>query len=319
MFRRVRRLAATLVSGAALTAAVAVPAAAQTPATSPSPATLALSVTSGLRFQHTSWVLQRDAVTLRGVLRPAVAGQTVTLNLIHFGHRVKSLTVRVGPRGVWTARVRAAKTGTYTIRAAHPATSAQAAATARPQRFTVVSGSSARQNVGLLQFALGRLGYITSHSGRIDPYTSDGILAFRKVNGLSRTSDPDYGVFERLLRGQGGFRLRYPRAGRHVEFSWTRQVVVLADHGRPQAVYPASSGKPSTPTVFGTFHFYRKDPGTNSEGMYDSNYFIGGYAIHGYPDVPTYPASHGCIRVPNWEAPGIFASIKIGETIFVYH
>ena len=31
--------------------------------------------------------------------------------------------------------------------------------------------------------------------------------------------------------------------------------------------------------------------------MLHPNYFIGGYAIHGYP-VPNYPASHGCIRVP---------------------
>ena len=50
----------------------------------------------------------------------------------------------------------------------------------------------------------------------------------------------------------------------------------------------ASSGKPSTPTVFGKFHFYRKTPGYNSHGMYYSNYFIGGYAIHGYAAVPTY-------------------------------
>jgi lipoprotein-anchoring transpeptidase ErfK/SrfK len=26
-------------------------------------------------------------------------------------------------------------------------------------------------------------------------------------------------------------------------------------------------------------------------------YFNGGIAVHGYTSVPTYPASHGCVRV----------------------
>jgi hypothetical protein len=56
-----------------------------------------------------------------------------------------------------------------------------------------------------------------------------------------------------------------------------------------------SSGKPSTPTVMGTFHFYMKEPGTNAKGMLDSNYFIRGYAIHGYPRCPpTRPATAAC-------------------------
>ena len=32
--------------------------------------------------------------------------------------------------------------------------------------------------------------------------------------------------------------------------------------------------------------------------MVYSSYFIRGYAIHGYADVPTYAASHGCLRMP---------------------
>ena len=38
--------------------------------------------------------------------------------------------------------------------------------------------------------------------------------------------------------------------------------------------------------------------------MVDSNYFIRGYAIHGYAEVPTYAASHGCLRVPIPDAAG---------------
>ena len=40
--------------------------------------------------------------------------------------------------------------------------------------------------------------------------------------------------------------------------------------------------------------------------MVDSNYFIRGYAIHGYPTVPTFTASHGCLRVPIPDAMPIY-------------
>jgi lipoprotein-anchoring transpeptidase ErfK/SrfK len=69
--------------------------------------------------------------------------------------------------------------------------------------------------------------------------------------------------------------------------------------------------------VLGTYHFYSKTIGTNSEGMVDSNYFIRGYAIHGYYDVPTYNASHGCLRVPIPNAAEIYNWIRLGDAITV--
>ena len=42
----------------------------------------------------------------------------------------------------------------------------------------------------------------------------------------------------------------------------------------------------------------RKSPGFNAKGMYYSNYFIRGFAIHGYAEVPVFAASHGCLRIP---------------------
>ena len=60
-------------------------------------------------------------------------------------------------------------------------------------------------------------------------------------------------------------------------------------------------------------------PGTNAHGMVWSVYFHGGYAVHGYPSVPaTYPASHGCLRVPIPNSHHIYSSVRLGETIFVY-
>ena len=73
-----------------------------------------------------------------------------------------------------------------------------------------------------------------------------------------------------------------------------------------------------TPTVRGTFRFYRNQPGTNAKGMVHSSYFIRGYAIHGYASVPPYNASHGCLRVPIPDAWSIYQWIGMGDVVRVY-
>ena len=111
--------------------------------------------------------------------------------------------------------------------------------------------------------------------------------------------------------------MRHPKDGHHVEARLDKQVLALIDGANVVAIYHMSSGKPSTPTVRGRFQVYTKAPGTNAKGMFDSNYFIRGYAIHGYPEVPTYNASHGCLRVPNRDAPTIYNWLRIGDVVWV--
>jgi len=53
--------------------------------------------------------------------------------------------------------------------------------------------------------------------------------------------------------------------------------------------------------------------------MVDSNYIIAGYAIHGYAEVPTYAASHGCLRVPIPNAASIYGWVALGTPVDVYH
>ncbi len=185
-------------------------------------------------------------------------------------------------------------------------------------RFRAGAGSRGLK-VLLLQRGLKRLGFAVPVTGYYDSGTARAVTAYKKTNrsGIDGYASPH--VYRQVFRNRGAFRPRHPRAGRHVEFDWSRQVLALIDRGRAHHVYHASSGKASTPTVFGKFSFYRKQPGTNSHGMVHSNYFIGGYAIHGYLSVPTYPASHGCIRVPIPNALQIDRQIDLGQTIFVYH
>jgi hypothetical protein len=170
----------------------------------------------------------------------------------------------------------------------------------------------------LLQRALMRLGFATPATGRFDALTANAVNAFRKTNRMGATGYASSRVYAMLLRRQGAFQLRHRRPGKHVEFDWSRQVLVLAERGRPYRVYHTSSGAPATPTVFGTYRFYLRTPGTNAKGMVHSSYFIRGYAIHGYASVPNYPASHGCLRVPIPNAASIFDWIDLGDTVYSY-
>jgi lipoprotein-anchoring transpeptidase ErfK/SrfK len=52
--------------------------------------------------------------------------------------------------------------------------------------------------------------------------------------------------------------------------------------------------------------------------MYYSVYFHGGYATHGYASVPTYPASHGCLRNPIPNAVFIYNWLDYGDVFYVY-
>ena len=52
--------------------------------------------------------------------------------------------------------------------------------------------------------------------------------------------------------------------------------------------------------------------------MYYSVYLQGGYAIHGYHSVPTYPASHGCVRNPIPLSVFIYNWVRLGMSIYVY-
>jgi hypothetical protein len=296
------------------------------PAPTPADAAIAIEVKSGLSSHGRKYVLKGDKLIVRGSVKPFVAGQKMRVELFYKGKHVGHKSVKVHKDGASAGRYRAVfrtgRVGVFAVRAVHKGSAQQKAAKTSKLRFSSIRPSahigSRGPNVRLLQTALAKLAYVTSRGGHYDDATARAMIAYRKVNGMSRISSANRTIFRRLFAGRGGYKLRYPKAGKHVEFDWSRQVLVLARGGAPERIYHASSGKPSTPTVFGTFHFYSKTPGTNAKGMVDSNYFIRGYAIHGYHEVPTYAASHGCIRVPVPNAYSIYSWISLGDTIYVY-
>jgi lipoprotein-anchoring transpeptidase ErfK/SrfK len=261
----------------------------------------------------------RERVKVRGTIATYTAGQQIQIAVFKKTKRVKLKSAAVKPsggKGGFAFSFKPGGRGVYRVQATVPGGSAtKRVYVVRPHAGPGSRGTSVRA----LQSRLKALGYLTPVNGSFNSSTARAVLAFRKVNGYARTTSAGRAVFRRLARGGGGFHVRYPKAGKHVEFDWSRQVLVLARGARPDKVLHASSGKPSTPTVFGKFHFYSKTAGYNSHGMYYSNYFIGGYAVHGYAGVPNYPASHGCIRIPIPSAISIYRWISIGNPIYVYH
>jgi hypothetical protein len=313
-----RRLLPLLGACAALAPATA---AAQEPAS----ARMRLEAVSGLRDGGQTFVARGQRVEVRGTVSQFAPLQFVTVEILRRGRQVAAVRLLIrqhGDAGRFTVRFRVRRAAKYVVRARHEPTPEQQELIAEPVSVNAVvlqagPGSNGRE-VRLLQRGLGRLGFVTSHGGGFDAATSRAVMAFRKTNGMARTGFASRAVFQLLLSGRGRFRLRYPQHGKHVEADLARQVLALARDGRVERVYHMSSGAGGTPTVLGSFRFYLKTPGTNARGMVHSNYFIRGYAVHGYPSVPPFPASHGCLRVPIPNALAIFRWIHIGDRIDVY-
>lgn len=265
---------------------------------------------------------------VRGIVTPYVAGQTVKVSFYLERRKVGVETVGVlaGRGGVGRFRVgfSSRQAGLLQARVAHYVTPQQGAFSGRSPGVRFVNanlGPGAQgQSVRLLQSELDVLHYAVPLTGVLDEGTGRALIAYRKMTGLERIPYAGRAVFQRLARGAGKFHVRYRSDGRHVEADLTKQVLAeIEPGGRVRSIYTMSSGKPSTPTVIGRFRVYEKTPGENSEGMVDSNYFIRGYAIHGYAEVPTYAASHGCLRVPIPDAAAIYGWVQTGTPVDVYN
>ena len=267
-------------------------------------------------------------IVVHGIVTPYVGGQTVKVSFYREGRKVLVKVVSVlaigNGAGQFQINFQSHYSGLVEARAAHYATAQQGAFAGRSPGVHFVNpdiGPGTRgQSVRLLQSELDVLHYAVPLSGYFDEGTGQALIAYRKMTGLDRVPAAGREVFDLLERGAGRFPVHYPGDGRHVEANLTKQVLAeIEPGGHVHAIYTMSSGKPSTPTVIGHFNVYSKTPGVNSEGMVDSNYFIRGYAIHGYPEVPTYAASHGCLRVPIPDAPAIFSWVQMGTGVDVYN
>jgi len=168
-------------------------------------------------------------------------------------------------------------------------------------------------SVRALEDRLSELHYAVIRDGKFGQDDRDALFAFQKVEGLPRTGAPDKTVWARLLVAHTPLA-RY--GGDHVEVDKGRQVVFVVRHGEVVLIVPTSTGATGN-TPLGVWHVYRKVAGFDWV-LYYPSYFLRGFAVHGYPDVPPYPASHGCARIPMWIATAVYAQMAPGSTVYVY-
>jgi hypothetical protein len=249
-----------------------------------------------------------------GRVQPRAAG-TVTLTE---GDRERR--VAVGPNGRFVARLTTTELFRY-----HATVRLRPAAGYVPwhHRYFVrvelrpLAIGSRNTAVKWLEYSLSRLDHyaLPGVDNVYDQGTADAVLAFQKVHGLPRTGSVD-DRFWAVLRTSGPPLARV-RSGDHIEVDKTRQVLFEVRNGEVISVSHVSTGATGN-TPVGHWHVYSKGPGFNAKGMYDSLFFIGEFAIHGYVSVPAYPASHGCVRTPFWFASHLYASWGVGTSVYVF-
>jgi peptidoglycan hydrolase-like protein with peptidoglycan-binding domain len=303
-------------------------ASAATTPTTPVAGHLSIDVVGAYGLGSKNVTVTGRSMLVEGVATPFVAGQVATVDIWQGRRRLKSETVKLrrsrsGTHGHFSIRFGSGSPGNVKITAVHAATPEELRAVAKPRKVDVVVPTAGPGFTGtfvsLIQSRLAALHYAVPQNGVYDQLTANAILAYRKVRGWARIFTLDSSVIRGLLNGVGTFQVRYPRQGRHVEANLTDQTLALINGSKVVGIYPVSSGKPSTPTVLGTYHVYLRTPGFLPDGMYYSSFFTGGYAIHGYDPSPTYPASHGCLRLPLDDAIQVYNWITYGTPVDVYY
>jgi len=173
-----------------------------------------------------------------------------------------------------------------------------------------------------LQRRLEALGYwLGTPDGRFGSSTEHAVTALQKIAGLRRDGVAGPATLRALT---AGLRPR-PRstAGRVVEVDLSRQVLLVAVDGRLVWTLDTSTGAVAGTTPVGRFRVYRQVEGYDHGPLgvlYRPKYFVGGVAVHGYPQVPPYPASHGCVRVTNAAMDQLWSTgaLPISGPVWVY-
>jgi putative cell wall-binding protein len=156
--------------------------------------------------------------------------------------------------------------------------------------------------------------------GVFDKRTYQAVLAFQKWEGLARDGVVGSQMWSRLL-GAGAPSPSRSGSGAWIEVNKSKQVLLYVESGTVVRTLPVSTGNPDVgiTTPSGTLSVTRKSPkwdGPRYKPLYIRSYGV--LAIHGYPSVPPWPASHGCIRVPLWDMDDFYPLVAVGTKVYVY-
>ncbi|MFZ4717890.1 MAG: L,D-transpeptidase family protein [Ilumatobacteraceae bacterium] len=190
--------------------------------------------------------------------------------------------------------------------------------------------------------------------GQFGTGTEQALWAFEGLV-LQRRYDQQTGVLDnstwQLMQDPIQFKPRRPQpaGATHMEIYLDLQAAIVFTDAKPTLITHISSGTGETwceiitqdtdelgqplpepvkkdvcgvsKTPGGVFQFYRRVEGNRQGplgGMYNPVYFNYGIAVHGARNVPSEPASHGCIRLPMFIAEYFPSLVKNKDYVFVW-
>jgi hypothetical protein len=267
------------------------------------------------------------ALHIDGVITPYVPDQQVSVEVWLGGRLVKAASPPLarsanGRYGRFSQTFDSPGVGGLRVEVTHAATPEMAQFTSTRTLTSLderVGFGSTGTFVTLIQQRLAALHFYISQTGVYDEGTGLAIDAYHRLLRRGTSRNLDSLTIGALLDGLGEFHVRFPGHGRHAEGNLSLQLLALVNGSQVEDIFPISSGKPSTPTILGSHRIYSRVPGYLPDGMYYSNFFLRGYAIHGYDPAPDYPASHGCMRLPIVDAVPAFNWLALGDWVDVYH
>lgn len=187
-----------------------------------------------------------------------------------------------------------------------------------------------------LQYALKERGF---YRGPVDGIygrtTETAVIAFEKYMGLDRHGDfaaLDWIRLDSLPPAYIPYRWDEPD---RVEIDLTKQLMYIVRDQEVVGVLPTSTGSGgryysvrngrdvTASTPVGDFELWWHQTGWNCDsttGWCVYNYwgFTEFYGIHGYNQVPAWPASHGCTRVHIWDSDWLEGHLFVGMPVHTW-
>ena len=196
-------------------------------------------------------------------------------------------------------------------------------------------GDSGAAVVNLQQWLRARALFRGRVDGVYGPSTVSAVVAFHKVMDRTRSGSWLASDWDRLAAFVPTPPITRPGEPDRIEIDIGHQVLFLIEGGEVSAIAPVSTGGGYTylsersgqwvtaRTPRGDFHLrwygrgWRCDPVT-TWCVYDYWSFSTYYGIHGYRNVPTYPASHGCVRLNTWDSDRLTPRFFVGMPVHIW-
>jgi lipoprotein-anchoring transpeptidase ErfK/SrfK len=176
-----------------------------------------------------------------------------------------------------------------------------------------------------------QLGYWTGPiDGSFDNGSKQALIAFQKIENRKRTGMLTQAELEAIRQAKRPEPLDTTYA--HIEIDLKRQVLMFVnERGLAARILPVCTGSEKryfdcgqwarAHTPRGKFIVTRKIKGwrlSRLGRLYYPNYIHNGIAIHGSFSMNTYPASHGCIRIPMFASKSVSEMTPVGTMVVVY-